>query len=470
MSLPEGWAEAELFDIADLHDNKRVPLNAAQRAEMPGDFPYYGANGQVGSVGDFLFEGKHILVAEDGGHFDQPERGVAYEVDGRFWVNNHAHILSTCGDIPTGYITRLLNTLDWLQYVSGTTRLKLTQGGMKRIKFPLPPLAEQRRIVAKLDALTARLTRAGKELDRVPVLAERMRQAAVKDAFAGALTTKWRDDNPGHSAASLDDTAEAYVSLAGVMRRKPTAEIDWKPEIELPEGWRWASIDELIAAAQYGSSSKTSDDDSGVPVFRMGNIQRGELDWTNLKFLPFDHSEFPGLFLDEGDVLFNRTNSFELVGKSAVFRGHERPVSYASYLIRLKCSAILPDLLARYINSPYGRAWIDKVASQQVGQANVNGTKLKALGIPLAPAEEQKEILRILDNAFARADRLEAEAAKARALLDRMEAAILARAFRGELVPQDPADEPASALLDRIRAQRAAAPKPKRGRRKKADA
>jgi type I restriction enzyme, S subunit len=99
--------------------------------------------------------------------------------------------------------------------------------------------------------------------------------------------------------------------------------------------------------------------------------------------------------------------------------------------------------------------------ASQVGQANVNGSKLKAFGIPLPPPEEQIEILKRINSAFARADRLEAEAARARALLHRLEAAVLAKAFKGELVPQDPNDEPASVLIERIRAQRAQTPKGK---------
>lgn len=202
----------------------------------------------------------------------------------------------------------------------------------------------------------------------------------------------------------------------------------------------------------------------------MGNIRDGRIGFANLKYLPNDHAEFPELFLQPGDVIFNRTNSFELVGKSAVFYGADAPVSFASYLIRVQCFAIRPKLLAYYLNSAVGRQWVASVASQQVGQANVNGTKLRGLGIPLPPEGEQAAMEAWINNAFARADRMEAEAARARALIDRLEAAILGRAFRGELVPQDPNDEPASVLLDRIRAQRAAAPKPKRSRRKKAEA
>lgn len=157
----------------------------------------------------------------------------------------------------------------------------------------------------------------------------------------------------------------------------------------------------------------------------------------------------------------------EAVRRNAVlFHGKPALVSFASYLIRLRCSGIAPDLLVRYLNSRIGRAWVSRVASQQVGQANVNGTKLKSLGIPLPPVGEQAEMNRLLTLAFARADRLEAEAVRARTLLDRLESSILAKAFRGELVPQGDNDEPARVLLDRVREERAARPKKVRTFRK----
>jgi type I restriction enzyme, S subunit len=162
--LPEGWVSAPLMDTIDLHDNRRIPLNASQRETMKGGFPYFGANGLVDHVNDYLFDGHYVLLAEDGGNFDKPERGVAYEVPGRFWVNNHAHILSPRDKITPRFLRYWLNAIDWIPYVGGTTRAKLTQSGMDRITIPVPPIAEQRRIVAKLDQLMARTARVRAEL------------------------------------------------------------------------------------------------------------------------------------------------------------------------------------------------------------------------------------------------------------------------------------------------------------------
>lgn len=463
MTLPTGWAEPSFAEIARQRSgNGKLIKGKLQSEPIQGSFPAFSASGQDVWRDDYEYEGDAIIVSAVGARC-----GKAFRASGRWSAIANTHVVVPEHDaVDTDFLFRILNDEDfWVK--GGTAQPFVKVGATFEKSVPLPPLAEQRRIAAKLEALTARLARARAELDRVPVLAGHLRQSAVAHAFDGQLTSEWRATNSGLAALTTAETEAAYARVAGQKRRKPAFEIDWQPDMAIPEGWQWASVDELVAITQYGSSSKTSDDASGVPVLRMGNIQRGEIDWSSLKYLPPDHAEFPYLFLQAGDVLFNRTNSFELVGKSAVFRGSDRPVSYASYLIRLRCSAILPDLLVRYVNSQYGRAWIDQVASQQVGQANVNGSKLKALGVPLPPPAEQVEMLRLLDIAFARADRLEAEAARARALLDRLESSLLAKAFRGELVPQDPNDEPAQTLLDRIRTQRAAAPKVKRGRKTK---
>lgn len=138
------------------------------------------------------------------------------------------------------------------------------------------------------------------------------------------------------------------------------------------------------------------------------------------------------------------------------------------YRLRCKPDRAVPGYLALMLNTPESLALIEAMKTG-ISDSGLNLTQDKFLSIPIpnADVEEQKAIVERIGLAFARADRLEAEAARARALLDRLEAAILARAFRGQLVPQDPADEPATALLARIRAQRAAAPKAKRGRRVK---
>jgi type I restriction enzyme S subunit len=170
----------------------------------------------------------------------------------------------------------------------------------------------------------------------------------------------------------------------------------------LPGGWTWATIGDLAADLRYGTSAKTSAEVGDMPVLRMGNLSSsGELLLDNLKYLPTHHPDIAQVTLISGDVLFNRTNSIELVGKSAVYRGQIAPCAFASYLIRVRlASACIPEYLVACLNSPLGKEWVRTVASQQVGQANINGSKLKEFGIPLPPLAEQRRIVSEIDSQF----------------------------------------------------------------------
>ncbi len=207
---------------------------------------------------------------------------------------------------------------------------------------------------------------------------------------------------------------------------------------DLPKGWATATVGELAEVVQYGSSAKTEAEGGGVPVLRMGNIVDGKLDLSNLKYLPEKHYEFPDLILKSGDLLFNRTNSLELVGKSAVYKGEPSRCSFASYLIRLRLShAYKPELLAAFLNSPRGRQWAREVATAQVGQANVNGTKLQALEIPVPPRSEQDRIVKEIETQFSRLDAGVEALKRVQAQLKRYRASVLRAACEGRLVPTD---------------------------------
>ncbi len=202
---------------------------------------------------------------------------------------------------------------------------------------------------------------------------------------------------------------------------------------DVPIGWTTSTVDELAWRIQYGTSAKTGRSQHGIPVIRMGNIQDGKIVMDDVKTLPLDHPEFPGLLLDEGDVLFNRTNSPELVGKSAVFIGSE-PTSFASYLIRISLkTGCLPKWLAWYINSHHGREWVAAVVNQQVGQANVSGGKLRELEVPVPPINEQRRIVAKLEALLAKVDASRKRLERIPVILKRFRQAVLAAACDGRL-------------------------------------
>jgi type I restriction enzyme S subunit len=334
------------------------------------------------------------------------------------------------------YLCKSQHIQEPLKQISRSAQNGFNKDDLAHIDVPFPPPAEQQRIAAQLDILCDHSKNAREELSRVRRLIERYKQAILAAAFRGDLTEDWRDERAKSVKNVLEEVVRArsaYFKHEG-RREKPTSATSWRPAIDLPPGWSWVSVDQLAALVQYGTSAKTSDVLSGgVPVLRMGNIVDGNLDYHSLKYLPTTHSEFPELLLKDGDILFNRTNSAELVGKTAVYFDTGHPTSFASYLIRIHVIEYLPELLSAYINSGFGRDWVRSVMNQQVGQANVNGTKLRELGVPLLPMDEQKELWSRIKKAFAAIDHVANESTRATDLLDRLDRATLAKAFRGEL-------------------------------------
>lgn len=298
---------------------------------------------------------------------------------------------------------------------TGTTnQIELSRGTVVGTRIPLAPLPEQKRIADKLDALLARVDACRGRLDRVPGILKRFRQSVLAAATSGELTREWREERGFGSE------------------------------------WPVVDLESVAGDFSYGSAAKSSKVGK-VPVLRMGNIQDGLLDWGDLAFTS-DAAEISKYRLADGDVLFNRTNSPELVGKTAVFRG-KRDAVYAGYLIRVRCGErLLPDYLNYCLGSPAGREYCWQVKSDGVSQSNINARKLAAFTFGLPTVGEQQEIIRRVEELLELNMALGTKSRRARVLVDRLTSSALAKAFRGELVPQDPTDKPASELLASLKA------------------
>ena len=358
----------------------------------------------------------------------------------------------------------------------GTTVQSIDTLALKRFHIPIAPYPEQVRVVDTLAEVISDLDAGIAALERVRAKLAQYRAAVLKAAVDGTLTAAWRAEHPNTEPA----TKLLERILAERRRRWEEEQLrkfkakgqeppkNWKAKYKEPssaepeqlrhlqDGWRWATVDQCAVAIQYGTSAKCTRDGTGVPVLRMGNMASdGRLSFTDLKYLPGAHGEFPDLLLQTGDILFNRTNSAELVGKTAHYSGMPAPCSFASYLIRLRLvTGVLPQYLVYCINSALGRSWIKEVANQTVGQANVNGTKLAAFVFPIPAFAEQSAVVDAVDDQFSVIDDLESDLDTKLKSAQGLRQAILRHAFTGQLVPQDPNDEPASDLLKRIAAMR----------------
>ncbi|MCE2723606.1 MAG: restriction endonuclease subunit S [Burkholderiales bacterium] len=321
----------------------------------------------------------------------------------------------------------------------GGAQPNISQGILRNLEVPLPEIAEQQEVVAEIEKQFSRLDEAIANLKRVKANLKRYKAAVLKAAVEGRLV-------PTEAELARKDGHDYETGEQLLQRILETRRREWKGKgkykepssnaeatvTATPEGWTIATIEQLSSIVEYGTSAKTTENDVGVPVLRMGNIFEGSFDFSKLKYLPSTHAEFPKLLLNHGDLLFNRTNSPELVGKSAVFNEQIRSYSFASYLIRARfVEPVAPDFVAAYINSSFGRAWVKSVVTQQVGQANVNGSKLQALTVPLPPALEQQRIAAEIDRRLSLISSLEAQVASNLRRAERLRSSVLASAFAG---------------------------------------
>ena len=477
--IPGNWAIASLHEVCEVLDSRRVPISKAERdnrvsGKQSDDlYPYYGATGQVGMIDDFIFEGEHILVGEDGAPFLDQFKEKAYMVQGKFWVNNHAHIIKSL--ISNRYVCHYLNFVDYSPHVTGTTRLKLTQRSLKDIPISLPSQAEQYRIAAKIDELFSDLDAGVESLKNARAQLPTYRQAVLKHAFDGTLTAQWRTDSRyrGESATALiarirrDREAHNKEELI----RWEEATLKWKSGTKqkdrpskprhsprptylapeevralpaLPDGWAWCRIGE-IGQVQLGRqrSPKQMSGRYMRPYLRVANVFESRIDTSDVYSMNFNPSEFKTYELKRGDILLNEGQSLELVGRPAMFRGEVAGCCFQNTLVRFRPAAELDgcyalQLFVHYLKSGRFR----RIAKWTNNIAHLGARRFADLEFPVCPVPEQHEIARVLHETFKLVERIERDIDAALERTKILRQQILKEAFSGRLVPQDPCDPP----------------------------
>lgn len=479
----QGWVWAKLEDLVDILDSLRVPVNANERANRIGDVPYFGATGQVGWIDDHLFDEELVLLGEDGAPFLDPYKPTAYIIRGKSWVNNHAHVLRALGGIPSPYVKYALNQTEFHQYVSGTTRLKLPQAPMRQIRIPVAPLREQRRIVAEIEKHFTRLDAAVAALKRARANLKRYRASVLKAACGGGLVPTEAE----LARAQGRDYEPADVLLERILRErrehweadqltrmqtsgKPLKDDRWKANYtkppdasglpDLPEGWAWAtlaSVAELKGGITKGQKRKPREALRAVPYLRVANVQRGFLDLSEMKMIEATEDEILELGLEQGDVLFTEGGDRDKLGRGWVWQGELTECIHQNHIFRARLLSrdLQPKFVSWYGNS-FGQAYFVAEGKQTTNLASINLTKLKAFPVPIPPSQEQRRIVADVERRLSVVDELERLIERGLKRAERLRQSILKSAFEGKLVLQDPNDEPASVLLERIRTERVA--------------
>lgn len=433
--LPAGWTETRFEAISDVRLGKML-----DKVKNKGEATPYLRNVNVrwGDIDTsdvlemrmsalereaFSIRDGDILVCEGG----EPGRAAVWRGgDTKLTFQKALMRLRPYDEVQPDYLARYLRHASWAGllegHVTGTTIKHLPQNVLRRLEAPLPPLAEQRRIVAKLDALTARTARARADLDRVPALVARGKQRLLDNAFQqGRLVTIEQIADRVTKGESPKWQGFSYITQGILFIRSQNV------------GWGKIVLDERVHL------------DASFNIKREKSI------------------------IQTGDILLNIVGAS--IGRPAVATEAIAGANcnQAVSIIRLReRDPVDQEYVCWWLQSPQAQAKMVEGAVD-FARANFSLANVRAMQLPWPKKEQRDTIVRSLSLAFREFDRVLAETAAACRLLDRLDMAILARAFRGELVPQDPADEPASVLLDRIRAELAASPaKARRGRKPRA--
>lgn len=405
--LPENWCWTYFKSISTIQTGRKD----ANYGSDEGKYPFFTCAAEPIRCHGYSFDCRAILLAGNG------DINNISRYNGKFEAYQRTYVVKIAEPLCFDYI------FYWFKYrwfdfnkgkMFGTAIPYIRLGNLQEFPTPIPPLAEQQRIVVRIESLFSKLDEAKEKAQAVVDSFEARKAAILHKAFTGELTAKWREEH-------------------GVGM----------------ERWEKKSVGELCISLKYGTAKK-SDASGNVVVLRMGNLQQGEIDWSDLAYSN-DPDDIEKYKLFPGDVLFNRTNSAALVGKTAIYRG-EHPAIYAGYLIKLDYDhdKIIGDYLNYALNTLDAKKYCNSVKTDGVNQSNINAKKIGAYSFNVPSIPEQEKIVSAIQKLLSKEQQTKEAAEIVLDQIELMKKSILARAFRGELGTNDPSEESAVELLRQV--------------------
>jgi type I restriction enzyme S subunit len=377
------------------------------------------------------------------------------------------------------WLRQAIQQLQKTDHLHGSTMMHINRGPFMAHLVPLPPASEQTRLVEKLEELLSDLDAGVAELKAAQKKQVKYRQSLLKAAVEGALTAEWRKHNrPAETGAQL---LERILSerrarwetkqLAKFAEQGKAPPKDWQKKYpepvqpdtsdlpELPEGWVWASLDmlgEIASGVAKGTKRDADVQVREVPYLRVANVQRGFLKLTEVKTILATERDITELTLMDGDVLFNEGGDRDKLGRGWVWRDEVTNCIHQNHVFRMRpyLPEVIPELISHHGNT-FGKTWFQNAGKQTTNLASINMSMLRIFPVPLGPESEQRELLIQLELQIENLNRQEQAVGFGLKQSAAQRKNILKAAFSGQLVPQDPNEEPASVLLERIRVERA---------------
>lgn len=436
--LPKGWTESNLGSFCEIYQPATL---AKSELSSDGPYPVYGANGIIGWHHEFNHAEPQLLITCRGATC-----GTVNVSQPNSWINGNAMVVRPDPECVEMRFAELFfrGPADYSQIITGSAQPQITRQNLAPVSFPIPPINEQRRIVAKLDSLRARSSRAREELDHIPKLIERYKQAILAKAFSGELTA---------AIGPVDkDVASERLTLApnppDFARHLPTLP-------DLPTGWIWTSLGSIARIIDPNPSHRYPSYVNGtIPLLSTREFS-GADDWM-IDSAPFVSEEVYASQNDRcefsaDDIIFARKGRLGLARRPPPLK--KFTFSHTIFVIK-PSKLVKQDYLLWYLRRAETETWLLREMNSNTGVPTLGKGTLELLPIAIPGLALQEHITNQIVIAMTWLDKVATEHTRAEHLLPKLDQAILAKAFRGELVSQDPSDEPASALLERIKAER----------------
>ena len=396
--IPGNWMWVRLGDVSYNKDGQRIPLKQADRDKQKNIYDYYGASGVIDQVEDYLFDKPLLLISEDGANLLARTKPIAFIARGKYWVNNHAHVLDGIDIYFLEYLRLYVDATNLSSFITGTAQPKLTQAKLNRLVIALPPLAEQKRIADKVATLFTQLDAIDKAYEEYRGLQQTMKFRLLEQAIQGKLTDQRKEDGSAQDLyKEIQEEKQNLIKEKKIKKEKQLPEIT--PEeipFEIPENWMWVRISDLFDVARGGSprpiKSFLTDDPNGVNWIKIGDTEIGGKYISHVREKIKPEGVKKSRFVRSGDLLLTNSMSY---GRPYILK-----TDGCIHDGWLMLSPILRSLNKEFFyylsSSQYMKQEFTKAASGAVVK-NLNKDKVKAISIPLPPLAEQKRIVEKLD-------------------------------------------------------------------------
>ena len=420
------WQNVRLGDIIQAKYGKALP----QAHRHGGDVPVYGSNGIVGWHDNAMTLAPVIIIGRKG---SSGEVSLSMKP---CWPIDTTYFIDEPGPYQMEFLCHLLRSLGLTELDRSTAIPGLNRDQLYDISIPVPPMDEQVKITQLINTIVSKRANSIMHLKAARRAIERFRQSVLTSACSGRLTADWRDEHsPAESTNTLVERSRQLL-LATRSRRQLTDNEALAPDwLVLPDSWQWASLANL-AEIRGGiqKQPKRTPKRNAFPYLRVANVHRGQLDLSEIHQFELQDGELEIYRLEPGDLLVVEGNgSASEIGRCALWNGEIADCVHQNHIIRVRCVEMEPRFVELYWNSPLGSREIASLAVTSSGLYSLSTKKIGSVPVPVAPLEEQREVVRRVHALLNIADRLQDRIEVAVQRVERCSQAVLVKAFRGEL-------------------------------------